>query len=365
MRAGELVNGYRLLEDFTVVGAGMSRWTFAERDGRQYFLKEFLSPTYPDDDAPGSRHTKARKRARCAVFEAHHRRIQEALAPISHAGGNLVVMLDFFRWGAKYYKVTDKVDVAGLEPTEVAALPLPGRLVLLKTVAHSLKILHDRNIVHGDLKPSNVLIKRTEFGHTTKLIDFDSAYLAGDPPPPDEVVGTMNYYSPELVGYIQETGVTGDQLQTAADIFALGMVYTEFLTGHLPEFNRERYRYASIAAQSGETLRVPPGDVPEPVRTVVERMLLADPAARPEIGEVHAELLRVRTPEDAAPARPAASSPTAPSRLRGRGLRIKGPAIVPGVGPVAGVPGEGEEEPVPEPSRLRGRLLDRTREPDS
>lgn len=58
MRAGELINGYRLLEDFTVVGAGLSRWTFAERDGRQYFLKEFLSPTYPDDDAPGSPHTR-------------------------------------------------------------------------------------------------------------------------------------------------------------------------------------------------------------------------------------------------------------------------------------------------------------------
>jgi eukaryotic-like serine/threonine-protein kinase len=364
MRAGELVNGYRLLEDFTVVGAGLSRWTFAERDGRQYFLKEFLSPTYPDDDAPGSSQTKARKRARCATFEAHHRRIQEALAPISHAGGNLIVTLDFFRWGAKYYKVTDKVDVAGLEPAEVAMLPLQGRLVLLKTVAHSLKILHDRGIVHGDLKPSNVLIKRTEYGHTTKLIDFDSAYLAGSPPPPDEIVGTMNYYSPELVGYIQETGVTGDQLGTAADLFALGMVYTEFLTGQLPIFDRERYRYASIAAQAGELLQVPPGDVPDPVRAVVERMLLVDPAARPAIGEVHAELLRVRTFDDAA-ASPATSPPSRTSRLRGRGLRITGPAIVPGVGPIAGAPGEGEEEPAPEPSRLRGRLLDRTQEPDS
>jgi hypothetical protein len=51
--------------------------------------------------------------------------------------------------------------------------------------------------------------------------------------------------------------------------------------------------------------------------------------------------------------------------LRGRGLRITRPAIVPGVGPIAGAPGEGEEEPAREPSRLRGRLVDRTREPDS
>ena len=49
MKAGDVLNGYRILEDFRVVGAGLSEWTFAERDGRTYFIKRFLSPTYPDD----------------------------------------------------------------------------------------------------------------------------------------------------------------------------------------------------------------------------------------------------------------------------------------------------------------------------
>ena len=48
MRAGDVLNGYTLLADFTVVGAGLSRWTFARKGGREYFVKEFLSPTYPD-----------------------------------------------------------------------------------------------------------------------------------------------------------------------------------------------------------------------------------------------------------------------------------------------------------------------------
>ena len=158
MKAGEVINGYTILEDFRVVGAGLSKWTFAARDGREYFIKEFLSPTWPGEHAPGSAQTKMRKRRRCAAFERHHRRIQEALAAVSGRGGNLIVTLDFFRWGAKYYKVTEKVDAAGLEPGDVAALAFPDQLVLLKTVAHSLRILHDRDIVHGDLKPSNVLI---------------------------------------------------------------------------------------------------------------------------------------------------------------------------------------------------------------
>src|SRR3954469_10832069 len=234
MKAGDVLNGYTILEDFKVVGAGLSKWTFAERGGRQYFIKEFLSPTYPEDDAPGSEKIKAKKRARCAAFEAHHRGIQRALAPLSAYGGNLIVTLDFFRWGAKYYKVTEKVDAEGMSTADISALGLRVQLVLMKTVAHSLKILHDLKIVHGDLKPGNVLVKRTELGYTTKLIDFDNAYLAGNPPPPDELVGTMNYYSPELVGYIQELGTQARELTQKADIFALGLIYAEYLTGALP-----------------------------------------------------------------------------------------------------------------------------------
>jgi serine/threonine protein kinase len=324
VKAGEVINGYTILEDFRVVGAGLSKWTFAARDGREYFIKEFLSPTWPDEHAPGSAQTKMRKRQRCAAFERHHRRIQDALSAVSGLGGNLIVTLDFFRWGAKYYKVTEKVEVAGLEPADVASLPFPDQLVLLKTVAHSLRILHDRGIVHGDLKPSNVLIKRTELGYTTKLIDFDNAYLAGEPPPPEEIVGTMNYYSPELVGYIQETGTTAAELTQKADIFALGLIYAEYLTGAPPSFDAA-HQYAGVAVRAGEILRLPATTLPAPVVELVERMLLANPAARPTIAETHSTLMGVRTPTTttavlAKP--PPAATAIGPTRLKGRGLRV-------------------------------------------
>ena len=350
MKAGDVINGYTILEDFRVVGAGLSKWTFATKDGREYFIKEFLSPTFPDEHAPGSAQTKMRKRQRCQAFERHHRRINEALAEISGVGGNLIVTLDFFRWGAKYYKVTEKVEVAGLSPADVTALPFQDQLVLLKTVAHSLRILHDRGIVHGDLKPSNVLIKRTELGYTTKLIDFDSAYLTGEPPPPGEIVGTMNYYSPELVGYIQETGTAAHQLTQKADIFALGLIYAEYLTGALPAFDTGHHQYAGVAARTGEILRLPPTALPTTVVELVDRMLLADPAARPTIAEVHTALMGIRTAATTTAvvtAPRAKRTPTAPSRLKGRGLRTATPATPsPAAEPRAG-------------RRLMGKLLDR------
>jgi serine/threonine protein kinase len=331
-RAGDVLNGYRLLENFRVVGAGLSEWSFAERLGRVYFIKRFLSPTYPEDDAPGSERIKARKRARCAAFEAHHRGIQAAMAPLTTYGGNLIATLDFFRIGAKYYKVTEKVDVAGLQTTDVAALGFPTQLVLMKTVAHSLKILHDLRIVHSDLKPNNVLIKRTELGYTTKLIDFDSSYIVGNPPPPDEIVGTMNYYSPELVRYIQGSAAPGEMTE-ASDIFALGLIYVEYLTGAMPAFDSAHHE-AAIAVLHGQMLKVGPSKAPPPIVELVERMMLLDPAARPSVAEVHATLMSLRSgsaPSTVARAPVPIRTPVVPrdsasrpSVLRGKGVRIAG-----------------------------------------
>lgn len=349
-RAGDVLNGYRLLEDFRVVGAGLSEWSFAERGGRIFFIKRFLSPTYPEADAPGSERIKAKKRARCAAFEAHHRGIQAAMAPLTTYGGNLIATLDFFRIGAKYYKITEKVDVAGLRPRDVAALDFPTQLVLLKTVAHSLKILHDLRIVHSDLKPNNVLIKRTELGYTTKLIDFDSSYIVGNPPPPEDIVGTMNYYSPELVRYIQGSAMP-DELTEKSDIFALGLIYAEYLTGAMPPFD-PAYHEAAIAVLHGQPLELGPSRAPMPTIDLVERMLLPDPAARPSVAQVHSTLMGLRggtassttarapvpirptvVPRDGATTAATTRSPApgrrrlsggASSVLRGKGVRIAG-----------------------------------------
>ena len=105
----------------------------------------------------------------------------------------------------------------------------------------------------------------------------------------------MNYYSPELVGYIQETGTAAHQLTQKADIFALGLIYAEYLTGALPAFDGA-HQYAGVAARAGEVLRLPPTTLPAPVVELVDRMLLADPAARPTIAETHATLMGIRTP---------------------------------------------------------------------
>jgi serine/threonine protein kinase len=209
----------------------------------------------------------------------------------------------------------------------------------MKSVAHSLKILHDLRIVHGDLKPSNVLIKRTELGYTSKLIDFDSSYIAGSPPPAAEIVGTINYYSPELLAYVQEAGVTPSELGVASDLFALGLIFTEFLTGATPPFDVATYHEPAFAVSSGETLRIPRSGIPAELADLVDGMLAVDPARRPTIAAVHSTLMAIRPPGGSPTA---ATRPAPPTALRGKGLRT--------VSRPAG------STPAP-PSRLMGRLL--------
>lgn len=351
VRAGDVLNGYTMLADFSSAGAGLSRWAFATKGGREYFVKEFLAPTYPEDDAPGSEKIKAKKRARCRVFETQHLTMQAALAPLSAHGGNLIVTLDFFRAGAKYYKITERVHAEDLDVAGIAALPFRQRLVLMKSVAHSLKILHDLHIVHSDLKPDNVMVKRTELGYTSKLIDFDSSYIAGRPPAATEIVGTINYYSPELLSYIQEDGTEGSQLGTASDVFALGLIYSEFLTGRLPKYD-PGYGEPAVAVRSGVVLKIDRFGIDPALADLVDRMMLVDPKLRPTIGEVHTTLMGVRLPGAAPATAPTGAPASAPSgALRGKliGSAAKSPT-----------PGAAAPPAAPPTSGLKGKLIGKT-----
>ncbi|MET0863169.1 MAG: hypothetical protein ABWZ98_02430, partial [Nakamurella sp.] len=133
--------------------------------------------------------------------------------------------------------------------------------------------------------------------------------------------------------YIQGAA-DGAELTAASDIFALGLIYAEYLTGALPPFDAA-FHEAAIAVLNGTRLVLPPASAPAPIAELVGKMLLADAAARPTIEQVHATLMGWRSgaPTTAAPLRlppPApgrtgtssSPRPTRSSSLRGRGLRL-------------------------------------------
>lgn len=229
----EIINGYTILTKFQQAGAGQCEWAKAEKAGRPYFIKRFLRPTYPAGGL-GSPATQEWKLRQCEGFEARHRDMRERLKRVSAGDGNLIVTQDFFREGAKYYKTTDWVESTAETVDDVHALSAKDRYIVALTAVYSVDVLHKADIVHGDLKPANILVKKTDRAHAAKLIDFDDSYVSGRPPSPAEVVGTPDYYSPETYRYIKGLVDDGVALTPASDVFALGIILCEYFAGNRP-----------------------------------------------------------------------------------------------------------------------------------
>jgi serine/threonine protein kinase len=331
VKKGDVIGGYVVATDPTNAGGGKCVWAFAEKDGGQFFLKRFLEPKRPRDGGGGGAESRRIRMETCRDFEERHRAVMDLLRPDAPGAGNLVLATDFFHQGSTYYKVTERIDTSTLEHPHT--LQAPQLAVLLKTLGTSLRMLHGIGVVHGDLKPANVLVRqRAEAAfHTAKLIDFDDAYVAGEPPGPNEIAGDSLYGAPEWRRYVQgSSSVDAADLTTAVDVFALGLIAHLWLTGELPG-HAERFGSPADAVNAGEPLVVDARLSPR-MRRLVKAMAARDPGDRPSAAEFVGALkdpevcalgeprresrLRVNLPGAAPTSRTASADLTDPSASR-------------------------------------------------
>ncbi len=285
MKTGEVIQGYRIASEPTTSGGGRCVWAFAERRGQPYFIKQFLDPKWPTESSMGSAAGKRLRREECERFESRHRQVNARINPTAVGGGNLVTAIDFFREGTSYYKVTDRVDA--ISAKDLRGMSLRQTAVVLRTLCHSMRLLHRVGIVHGDLKPANVLLQRSPTGdlYTAKVIDFDDSYPSGEPPPPEEVVGDQRFGAPEWLGYVKrDPAISAEKLTTAADMFALALVIHTYLTGDLPGYDQTRFAAPAEAVWADEPLTLTPGLDPRLVE-LLQRMTVKD-QSRPTVEEV-------------------------------------------------------------------------------
>ena len=150
---------------------------------------------------------------------------------------------------------------------EEESLNRPERLSRFVEVCGAVHHAHERGIVHRDLKPENILV--TENGHP-KVVDFGVAFtLSADPPTAGiqtnaaEPIGTLAYMSPE-----QTTGGSRE-LDTRADVYALGVILYRLLSGRLP-LSLERTSIPAALAAIREQSPLPLGSIDRSLRGDLE-----------------------------------------------------------------------------------------------
>ncbi|MDE3032855.1 MAG: protein kinase [Acidobacteriota bacterium] len=200
------------------------------------------------------------------------------LSALNHP--NILAIHDLGNEGGAPYLVMELLEGETLRQ-RLQRQPLPGRRVvaLALQVAAGLSAAHEKGILHRDLKPGNLFLCRDG---RVKILDFGLAKVAGPSGPEgdtrtglsgaEETVGTPGYMSPEQV--------RGEPLDARSDLFSLGVVMWEMLSGQNP-FQRDSAVETLHATLKEEPPDLDPGlRIPPDLARIVDTCLAKDPAAR-------------------------------------------------------------------------------------
>lgn len=247
-----------------------------------------------------------------------------------------------------------------VEGTDLSALvraegPLPAErtLGLIEQIAAGLDAAHRAGLVHRDVKPSNVLVERgadhgtdhaylSDFGLTKRALSVSGFTATG------ELVGTVDYVAPEQI--------RGDPLDGMADVYSLGALLVECLTGHVP-FPRDAEVATLWAHIQDPPPRIEPErpEVPPGIDDVVARAMAKLPGDRyASAGELASDFRECVSRAHHKPIRRKRWRPAAERRRRRIGAGVAtlivlaagigvfgltrpGPPIVPGVNTLAGI----------------------------
>jgi serine/threonine protein kinase/cytochrome c-type biogenesis protein CcmH/NrfG len=171
----------------------------------------------------------ARDKEQDMQFAERFTREAQALARLSHP--NIVAVHDFGEAGGRCYLVMEFVDGLNLRQLLQTGKMKPEQaLTIVPKICDALQYAHEQGIVHRDIKPENILLDKQG---RVKIADFGIAKMLGDEAGQQtltgakDAVGTPHYMAPEQI----EKPLTVDH---RADIYSLGVVFYEMLTGELP-----------------------------------------------------------------------------------------------------------------------------------
>ena len=223
------------------------------------------------------------------------RRFQrEAISASSLSHPNIVEMYDVGEDDGKYFIVMEYVDGKTLKSLvkKRGALTLPEVMDIMKQLTSAIACAHDSYIIHRDIKPQNVMIledgrvKITDFGIAMALNSHELTQT-------NSVMGSVHYLPPE-----QANG-TGSTIKS--DIYSLGILMYELLTGKLP-FKGENAVEIAIKQMKEPipSVRSLNSEIPQSVENIILKACAKNPKNRYEnIGEMNDDVVHALDPEHA------------------------------------------------------------------
>jgi len=201
-------------------------------------------------------------------FAERFRAEARTMATINHPG---VVRIYDFGSDQVAYLIMEYVEGEPLSKTlnRVGRLTPTRTMSLIAQAAEALQAAHDKGIVHRDVKPGNLLVRPNG---TLVLTDFGiaRAAAAAQLTATGAVLGTASYIAPEQA--------SGSPATVLSDVYSLGIVAYQCLSGHRP-FEGDTPLEIAMKHVTG-TARPLPEDVPKPIRQVVERAMSKEPSVR-------------------------------------------------------------------------------------
>ncbi|MBK5256859.1 MAG: protein kinase [Vicinamibacteria bacterium] len=220
-------------------------------------------------------------------IQERFRREAEAIGRMDHP--HVVKVFDLGETDGRLFMAMELLEGEDLRRlVELSAdIPLTARLRIFAEACDGFSYAHSRGVVHRDIKPANIMV--TKLG-VTKVLDFGLARMETHQTLTRKgvILGTPDYMSPE-----QATGKPADP---RSDVFSCGAVFFEFITGFKP------FRGATLHAVLFNIVSEPTTPVmtlapetPARVAALIHRMIAKNPADRPGMDEVSAQVRALRT----------------------------------------------------------------------
>lgn len=298
LNVGDIKNGYEVYK--MVHGeeqGGYSVSAFAKKDDFKYFMKMYHSPTVVSlpDQQEYFKNRIFKLMGKLGIPKIKNFIAQDKEFFLDEETGRYIKISELLT-GTQLSKLLSS------EPYKNSGVSLSEAIKYVTLISYAFRNIHEMGITHCDLKPDNIFIeeRKTMSGKIAKtivIIDFDSAVI-DDLPKPKELVGTPAYYSVEhLIHDYMDESVWPD---TRSDVFTLGIIFYELLTGQKPfvgkndegSLNETAMIIANEQKMPMELNKIN-GNISRELSDLIISMLNVDKTKRPSMKDVHGKMIEI------------------------------------------------------------------------